>query len=173
MLVFYRLILDLIPTALLICTENTVWDITKDGNFVELFQKSFTSYVENGMKQVVEMDIDMLKNRNGGFSVTKEFKAKFYKFIVAHYLRKILFLFPFALDTSNHCLCLLNTAKPGESWTRAHGSEESAGGVSWTSANWGQASELERKKEKKFTWLRKLKPKFRRDERRANDASGA
>ena len=64
---------------------NTVWDITKDGNFVELFQKSFTSYVENGMQQVVEIDIDILRNRNGGFSVTKEFKAKFYKFIVAHY----------------------------------------------------------------------------------------
>ena len=80
-------------------TTNPVQDRdnTEDatGNFVELFKKSFTSYVENGMRQLVEKDIDILRNEEGGFSVTKDFKAKFYKFIVDHYLRKFQ-LFPFA-----------------------------------------------------------------------------
>jgi hypothetical protein len=81
----------LIPPALLICTENTFWDISGlgDGSFVELFKKHFTSYyVESGMREMVEIDIEMLRNKQGGFSVTKDFKTKFYKFIVDHYLRK-------------------------------------------------------------------------------------
>ena len=44
--------------------------------------------VENGMSQLVETDIEILRNEHGGFLVTKDFKAKFYKFIVDHYLRK-------------------------------------------------------------------------------------
>ena len=68
--------------------ENTSRGITEDWNFVELFKKSFTSYVENGISQLVETDIDILRNKQGGFLVTKDFKAKFYKFIVDHYLRK-------------------------------------------------------------------------------------
>ena len=161
---FYKLIYCLkivyIPTALLICMENTSRAITKDWNFVELFKKSFTSYVENGMSQLVETDIEILRNEEGVFLVTKDFKAKFYKFIVDHYLRKFQ-LIPFSLDTSNHCLCL-NTARPGES--RAPESEESDSGELWTITRGDRALELERrKKEKKFTtWLRKLMPKFRR-----------
>ena len=85
---YYYLILVFIPTALLICTENTLWDINGDGNFVELFKKSFTLYVESGLREIAERDIDILRNEEGGFSVTKDFKAKFYKFIVDYYLRK-------------------------------------------------------------------------------------
>ena len=84
----YYLILVFIPTAVLICTENTLWDINEDGNFVELFKKSFTLYVESGMREIAERDIVILRNEEGGFSVTKDFEAKFYKFIVEHYLRK-------------------------------------------------------------------------------------
>ena len=62
------------------------------------------------------------------------------------------FIFLFALNTSNHRLHLLNTAQPGES--RAHASEESASGE--------PESQLEQKKGKKFTWLRKSMQKFRR-----------
>ena len=88
----YYLIFVFVPTALLICMENTFWNVTKDGGFVELFEKSFTSYVENGMMQLVETDIDILRDEQGGFSprVTKDFNAKFYKFIVDHFLRKLL-----------------------------------------------------------------------------------
>ena len=55
---------------------------------MELFKKSFTLYVESGLREMTERDIDMLKNGQGEFSVTKDFNAKFYKFIVHHYLRK-------------------------------------------------------------------------------------
>ena len=70
--------------------ENTFWIINspRDGNFVELFVKSFTFYVESGMRKKTEADIDMLENEKGGHPVTKDFKAKFCKFIVEHYLRK-------------------------------------------------------------------------------------
>jgi hypothetical protein len=97
----YYLILVLIPIALLICTENTFWDISRDGtpNFVELFKKSFTSYVKSGMRERVERDIDVLRNEQGEFLVTKDFKAKFYKFIVDHYLRK--FRLTFYLHSTN------------------------------------------------------------------------
>jgi hypothetical protein len=98
----YYLILVLVPIALLICIENTFWVISRDGtqNFVELFKISFTSYVESGMSKMVERDIDQLRNEQGGFSVTEDFKAKFYKFIVDHYLRKFQ-LFLFAPSTSH------------------------------------------------------------------------
>ena len=80
------------PTALLICIENTFWDINRDGNFVELFKKSFTLYVESGLRAMTERDIDVLRNEQGEFLVTKDFNAKFYKFIVDHYLRKFHFI---------------------------------------------------------------------------------
>ena len=69
--------------------ENTFWDISGDGNFVESFKKSFTLYVESGMREAMEIDIEKLRNKQGGFSVTEDdFEAKFYKFIVDHYLCK-------------------------------------------------------------------------------------
>ena len=77
------------PTALLICMENTFWNINKDVNFVELFKKSFTFYVESGMKKKLEAAVDILRNEQGGWR-TKDFKEKFYKIIIEHYLCKFL-----------------------------------------------------------------------------------
>jgi hypothetical protein len=157
-MIFYLLsyLLVLIPIALLICTENTFWDISGDEtqNFVELFKTSFTSYVESGIREMVEREIDILRNEQGGFSVTEDFKAKFYKFIVDHYLRKFQF-FLSALNTSNHwhCLCL-NTAQPGES--RAHHDAI----VEYAGASGDEMLELQQKNQKKNTWLQKLKLKF-------------
>ena len=59
---------DLIPTGLLICLENTFWDINEDSNFVELFKKSFTLYAGSGMREMTERDIDILRNKRGEFS---------------------------------------------------------------------------------------------------------
>ena len=142
----YYLILVLILTALLICTENTFWDIGRDGNFVELFKKSFTLYSESGMREMMKMDIDMLRNEQGKFLVTMDFKARFHKLIVDHYLCKFdcLNLFLLALDTSNHFLHL-NTA---------HHEESQAGG-----------DQVERKHKKRFIWLQNLMLKFRRRQR--------
>jgi hypothetical protein len=83
----------LISTALLICTENTFWDINSDhdGSFVELFKKSFALYVESGLKEMTERDVDMLTNEQDEISNSakaKDFNAKFYNFIIDHYLRK-------------------------------------------------------------------------------------
>jgi hypothetical protein len=76
----------LIPTALLICMENTFWHI-RDGNFVELFKKSFELYVESGM--IEKIDADIFGSEQGGRLVTKDCKAEFYMFITGHYLCKI------------------------------------------------------------------------------------
>jgi DNA topoisomerase IA len=76
------------PTALLICMENSAWSMSRDGNFVESFKKSFTLYVESGMEKKMEADIDILRN---GFPETKNFSTEFYKFITEHYLRKFNF----------------------------------------------------------------------------------
>ena len=93
----YFLILVLKLTALLICLENTFWSIKRDENlnFVKLFKKSFTLYVESGMTEIREEDIEILKNEQDEFSAQPfsarakdDFNAKFYKFIVDHYLRK-------------------------------------------------------------------------------------
>jgi hypothetical protein len=40
------------------------------------------------MMEKVETDIDMLRNEQGEFLVTEDFKAKFHKFIVDHHLSK-------------------------------------------------------------------------------------
>ena len=64
---------------------------------MESFKKSFSLYVDSGMREMVEVDIDMLRNKEGKFLVTKNFKEKFCKFIVHHYLRKF------------HCLYLHST----------------------------------------------------------------
>ena len=82
--------------------ENTFWNISEDDNFVEIFKKSFALYVESGMREKVEVDIDLLRNEEGQFLVTEDnFKAEFFQFITDHYLRKF-HLFLYALDTSNH-----------------------------------------------------------------------
>jgi len=141
----------LILTALLICMENTFWDISRlqNGKFVELFQNSFMLYVESGMVKMVERDIDILKKKKKevfvnikDFQDLVDFKAKFYKFIVDHYL-----------------------PIPGESRARASG--ESAGGESPAieEQGHGQALELEQKSKKKVTWLQNFMPKFHRRQR--------
>ena len=81
----YFLILVFILTALLICIENTFWNINLngDGNFVELFKKSFTLYVESGMREMTERDLQILRNEQDPPSL-----GEFYKFIVKHYLGK-------------------------------------------------------------------------------------
>ena len=68
--------------------ENTFWDISGYGNFVESFKKSFTLYVESGMKKMVEIDIKTLGNVQGENFLNWDFMEKFQKFIVERYLRK-------------------------------------------------------------------------------------
>ena len=79
-------------TALLICMENTYWNISRDDDFVKSFKKSFALYVESGMRKKVEAEIDILINElESGcrrVPVGKDFEAKFYKIIIEHYLRK-------------------------------------------------------------------------------------
>ena len=75
-------------TALLICMENTFWNINRDINFVDLFKTSFTLYVESGLRKEMEADIDILGNEQGGCPVAKDFRAKFFKIVIDHYLRK-------------------------------------------------------------------------------------
>ena len=82
-LLFSHIISLLMPTALLICMENTFWNISRYGNFVKSFKKSFTLYVESGMRMKLEADIDILGHPS---LATDEFKEKF--FIIGHYLRK-------------------------------------------------------------------------------------
>ena len=54
------------PTAVLICMENTFWNISRDGNFAKSFKKSFTLYVDSGMKMKAEAEIDIvLRNVHG------------------------------------------------------------------------------------------------------------
>ena len=88
----YFLILILISTALLICTENTFWNMNDgDSNFVKVFKKSFTLYVKSGKREMTERDIEILKNEQGEILTCDSSPgdyAKFYKFIVDHYLRK-------------------------------------------------------------------------------------
>ena len=78
-------------TALLICMENTFWNISRDsdGNFMKLFKESFTLYVESGMRKKTEADIDILRNElDGGSLASEDFKAKIYEIIIEHYLCK-------------------------------------------------------------------------------------
>ena len=112
---FIYLISILMPTALLICMENTFWNISRDGNFMELFKKSFTLYVESGMRKKMEADIDILRNQ-GGHLVTNnsEFKAKFCKVIIEHYLRKFHSRCFYLHSTSTNHFLHLNIAHTGD-----------------------------------------------------------
>ena len=86
---YYFLILVLIPTALLICMENTFWNVNGDSDFVKLFKKSFELYVKSGRRKMTERDFKILRNEQGEISAqAKDFNGKFYEFIVDHYLRK-------------------------------------------------------------------------------------
>ena len=90
---FIYLIHILMPTALLICMENTFWNNIRDSNFVELFKKSFTLYIESGMRKKTEAEIDVLGYDQGRVPETEDFEAKFHNFIIGHYLCKIYFYF--------------------------------------------------------------------------------
>jgi len=79
----------LITTAILICLENSFWNQATDSDFVDSFKKSFTLYVESGIKKRTEVDIDSLTNEQGGRPVTAEFKVKLRKIIMDHRLRKL------------------------------------------------------------------------------------
>ena len=68
--------------------ENTFWDINQDCSFVKQFKKSFTFYVESGMKEVTERDIEVVIDEQGEILEAEEFNAKFFKFIFDHYLCK-------------------------------------------------------------------------------------
>ena len=124
--------------------ENTFWNINLDtgrdaSDFVKLFKKSFTLYVESGMIEMAERDIEVFKNEHGEFSdEAEDFDARFCKFIFDHYLRKF-HCFYIIFDTSNHYFPLLNSAHP-ESQASATG-------------RGGQAFALGRKIIEKFTKL--------------------
>ena len=84
--------------------ENSFWNINEDTgtSFVERFKKSFTLYVDSGMKEKTERGIEVLINERGEFSPhwqpeAKNFDEKFYKFIFDRYLRKF------------HCFYLYST----------------------------------------------------------------
>ena len=71
--------------------ENTFWNISQldleDGNFVELFKKSFALYVESGIKKRTEAGLEIFrKELEAGHPVSKNFTEKFYKFIIEQYL---------------------------------------------------------------------------------------
>ena len=92
LLLFIFLIAFLIPTGLLICMENTFWNgpLGPD-NFVESFKQSFKLYVDSGMKKKVEAEIDILRNEQSEseLPLIEDFRARFHKLIIDHYLRKI------------------------------------------------------------------------------------
>ena len=97
--------------------ENSFWNINGDTgtNFLKGFKKSFTLYVDSGMKEKTERGIEVLRNDQGEFSPhwqpeARDLEEKFHKFVSAHYLRKFLCFYSF--DTSNHSLRLLNAAHP-------------------------------------------------------------
>jgi hypothetical protein len=97
------------PTALLICMENTFWH-SGDHNFVELFKRSFKLYVESGTRKKLEAAINLLRNDSEQVEhlVTDSepvdfdsfFEAKFYMLITEHLLRKFHSFFAVVLDTS-------------------------------------------------------------------------
>ena len=92
LLLFIFLIAFLIPTGLLICMENTFWNgLLGPDNFVESFKQSFKLYVDSGMKKKVEAEIDILRNEQGESDcpLTEDFRARFHKLVIDHYLRKI------------------------------------------------------------------------------------
>ena len=80
------------PTVLLVCMENTFWNTSRDDsdNFMELFKKSFTLYVESGSMKKMEADLDTLVGNQGGYSrlttnlKLEKFRAEFCKIIIEH-----------------------------------------------------------------------------------------
>jgi hypothetical protein len=67
--------------------ENSFWNQGGQGNFVDSFEKSFTLYVESGMKKKVESHIDVFKHQQAGKRVVDE-KELYRKIIIKHCLCK-------------------------------------------------------------------------------------
>ena len=89
------------PTGLLICMENSFWNIRRNGNFVKSFKESFTLYIGSGMRMKAEEATNILRSEEGGSGpkATKDFKARFCKLISDHYLCKIHYFY-------THSTCL-------------------------------------------------------------------
>ena len=84
---FINLITILILTALLICMENTFWNIRRDGSFVKSFKKSFTLYVKSGMMNRMEAELDRLRfDESGDMTRIQEFKTEFCDIVIEHCL---------------------------------------------------------------------------------------
>ena len=67
--------------------ENTFWNM--DGDFVEMFKKSFALYVESGTMEKVVAAIDLLRCEPGGHQMTRDdFKNKLFKIVTDYFLRK-------------------------------------------------------------------------------------
>ena len=58
---------------------------------MKCFIKSFTLYVDSGMREKAEAEIEKMRNVEGESEllVREDFKARFSKLIIDHYLRKI------------------------------------------------------------------------------------
>ena len=84
-----KLVPILVTTAILVCLENSFWNQATDSDFVDSFKKSFTLYVESGIRKTTEAAIDVLRNEQGGHPVTVEFEAKLHKIIMDHRLCKL------------------------------------------------------------------------------------
>ena len=92
---------------------------------MESFKKSFTLYVDSGMRKKAEAEIEKLRGENKDKDLASEdFKASFRKLIIEHYLRKIHCFY--IHNTSNHFLCL-NSARPeseSQAATGSHGGDQ-------------------------------------------------
>jgi hypothetical protein len=70
--------------------ENSFWNHTTDGNFVDRLNKSFLLYVESGVRKKIEIDIEILTKEQGGRLEPDDFQTKLHKIILDHYLRKLI-----------------------------------------------------------------------------------
>ena len=92
---------------------------------MESFKKSFTLYVDSGMRKKAEVEIEKLRGgKKHKHLASEDFKARFYKLIIEHYLCKIHCFY--IHNTSNHFLCL-NTARSkseSQAATGSHGGDQ-------------------------------------------------
>ena len=119
---------------------------------MKLFKKSFALYVESGIKKKTEAGLDILRKelkgaRGHSVTVSKDFKEKFYMFIMEQYLREFhCFYIFFALDLT--MIFCPNTAHPEDHHDQAY--------------EWEQTNGTVQENKKKFTWLQNSLLKIRR-----------
>jgi hypothetical protein len=99
--------------ALLICVENSFWNHGGHGNFVDSFQKSFTLYVESGMKKKVESHIGVFQHQQAG-QIRVVDKKELYKIVMEHCLCKL------------HSYCLYLLAPDASTFLNAAHSDQQA-----------------------------------------------